>query len=246
VDDRVSLLLAEIHNQPSPEEAFSKWMFIDIFILDGLMMLFVILFMIVRDLYLVGMVGAFSIAFGAVYLYVKDRAKTGMISGRDFLDSQTIIGDIEINEQIPVRSYDYVLLPSVSITGKEIAYSKVDIDDSLRTLRTVPMRVGGASALRPEAVDNLVRLRLRELKEMEDEREEERQEKKNKKGFFSRFGRQRVKEIPKVVPEVGYKASSLSEEEIEKSLDEKQKVVLEKYEDFDIDDIVFDDDGGAD
>ena len=37
VDERVSLLLAEIHDQPSPEEAFTKWMFVDIFILDGLM-----------------------------------------------------------------------------------------------------------------------------------------------------------------------------------------------------------------
>lgn len=247
-DERVSQLLAEIHDQPSPEEAFTKWMFVDIFILDGLMMLFVILFIIVRDIYLVSMVGAFSISFGAVYLYVKDRAKTNMITGRDFLDSQTIVGDLEISEQIPVRSYDYVLLPAQTITGKQIAYSRVDIDDSLGTLRTVPMRVGGSSALRPEAVDNLVRLRLRELKEIEDEKNAEKKAKQKGNrvgGFFSRFRMQKVKEIPKVVSDTGYEAGSLPEQDVMENLDEKQKADLEEYEDIDIDDILFDE-GGAD
>jgi len=257
VDERVSQLLAEIHDQPSPEEAFSKWMFVDIFILDGLMMLFVILFIIVRDIYLVSMVGAFSIAFGAVYLYVKDRAKTNMITGRDFLDSQTIVGDLEISEQIPVRSYDYVLLPTRTITGKEIAYSRMDIDDSLGTLRTVPMRVGGSSSLRPEAVDNLVRLRLRELKELEEERDAEKkakQEQTSVGGFFSRFGvgdffsrfrMQKVKEIPKVTAETGYVVASSPEQDVMEKLDEKQKADLEEYDDIDVEDILFDD-GGSD
>ena len=221
------------------------------------MMLFVILFIIVRDIYLVSMVGAFSISFGAVYLYVKDRAKTNMITGRDFLDSQTIVGDLEISEQIPVRSYDYVLLPTKTITGKQISYSRVDIDDSLGTLRTVPMRVGGSSALRPEAVDNLVRLRLRELKEIEDERNAEKKAKQEENraggffsrfkvgGFFSRFRMQKVKEIPKVTSDTGYETGSLPEQDVMKDLDEKQKADLEEYEDIDIDDIIFDE-GGAD
>jgi len=252
VDERVSQLLAEIHNQPSPEEAFSKWMFVDIFILDGLMMLFVILFLIVRDIYLVSMVGAFSISFGAVYLYIKDRAKTGMITGRDFLDSQTIIGDLEISEQIPVRSYDYVLLPVKTITGKEIAYSRVDIDDSLGTLRTVPMRVGGASALRPEVVDNLVRLRLRELKELEEERKGNKKEQKKKDkeaekekrgGFFSRFRTQRVKEIPKVVAETGYTPPPEPKKNVIKPLTKKKQAELLDYDDIDIEDIIFDEEG---
>jgi hypothetical protein len=255
VDERVSQLIAEIHDQPSPEEAFSKWLFVDIFILDGLMMLFVILFLIVRDVYLVSMVGAFSIAFGAVYLHVKDNRKTAMISGRDFLDSQTIVGDVEYSEQIPVRAYDYVLLPEMTITGKTIAYSRVDIDDSLGTLRTVPMRVGGSSALRPEAVDNLVRLRLGELKELEKSRKKFRKEEakkadmpksKDKGGFFGRFKTQRVKEIPKVVVEEGYVVGSVDiPTEVEETLDEDKKKILKEYDDIEIDDILFDDDFGG-
>ena len=256
MDERVSQLLAEIHNQPSPEEAFSKWMFIDIFILDGLMMLFVILFLIVRDIYLVSMVGAFSISFGAVYLYVKDKAKGGMIAGRDFIDSQTIIGDLEISEQIPIRSYDYVLLPTQTITGKAISYSRVDIDDSLGTLRTVPMRVGGSSELRPEVVDNLVRLRLRELKDLEDGRQTEREDKAKSKResgkldrVLGRFKVQRIKEIPKVVSETGYTVGTLleeKEEEVVKTLGVEKVKALDEYDDIDIDDILFEDDGMGD
>ena len=259
VDERVSQLLSEIHNQPSPEEAFSRWMFIDIFILDGLMMLFVILFLIVRDIYLVSMVGAFSIAFGAVYLHVKDGRKHGMISGRDFLDSQTIVGDIELSEQIPVLSYDYVLLPERTLTGKMISYNRVDIDDSLGTLRTIPMRVGGSSALRPEAVDNLVRLRLRELKEIEDFRKKGRKKGKERKkevfekedGFFARRRARRVKEIPKVVSEEGYNIGEISknlQENVAKILDENaasealllEKKKLEEFDGIEIEDILFD------
>jgi len=266
VDERVSQLLAEIHNQPSPEEAFSKWMFIDIFILDGLMMLFVILFLIVRDIYLVSMVGAFSVAFGAVYLHVKDNKKHGMISGRDFLDSQTIVGDIELSEQIPVRSYDYVLLPEKTLTGKMISYNRVDIDDSLGTLRTIPMRVGGSSALRPEAVDNLVRLRLRELKDIEDLRKKGRKKDKKeakkkdkdtseKDGGFGLLPKvRRVKEIPKVISEEGYEIGSIGEtlrENVEEILDkdaEMKKKKLEELDGIEIDDILFemDEDFGGD
>jgi hypothetical protein len=262
VDERVSQLLSEIHNKPSPEEAFSKWMFIDIFILDGLMMLFVILFLIVRDIYLVSMVGAFSIAFGAVYLHVKDGRKHAIISGRDFLDSQTIVGDIELSEQIPVLSYDYVLLPERTLTGKMISYNRVDINDSLGTLRTVPMRVGGSSALRPEAVDNLVRLRLRELKEIEDLRKKGRKRDKKKKkevetsekeeGFFARRRARRVKEIPKVRSDEGYNigdidknlqeeaAKILDEDAVPKDLSPEKKKILEEYDGIEIDDILFD------
>jgi hypothetical protein len=205
------------------------------------------------------MVGAFSIAFGAVYLYVKDKAKNRMITGRDFLDSQTIVGDLEISEQIPVRSYDYVLLPAKTITGKEIAYSRVDIDDSLGTLRTVPMRVGGSSALRPEAVDNLVRLRLRELKDIEDVRKGERKDKKKEEkkeaktdGVFSRFRIQKVKEIPKVISEEGYGVGSIGEtlrENVDEILEADAEMKKKKMEELDsiaIDDIMFDDDIGSD
>ena len=115
MDERVSRLIAEIHDQPSPEEAFSRWMFVDIFILDGLMMLFTIVFMVLRDIIIVMMIGFGSVAFGSAYLYIKDRAKTSMIAGRDFLDSQTLVSDYEITEQIAVKAYDYVLLPEKTI-----------------------------------------------------------------------------------------------------------------------------------
>jgi hypothetical protein len=170
MDERVSRLVAEIHDQPSPEEAFSRWMFVDIFILDGLMMLFTIVFIILRDIIVVLMIGFGSVAFGSAYLYIKDRAKTSLIAGRDFLDSQTLIGDYEITEQIAIKGYDYVILPDQTIDGKKIAYSRVDVDDTLGILRATPIRVGGSSELRPEAVDHLVRLRLRELKEYEVEK----------------------------------------------------------------------------
>jgi len=189
IDERVSQLIAEIHNQPSPEEAFSKWMLIDILILDGLMMLFTIIFMLIRDIYLVGMIGMGSVAFGSVYLYVKDRKKGGLVSGRDFLDSQTIIGDLEISEQIPVKAYDYVILPLRTIDGETINYKRADLEDTLGTLRVTPIRVGGLSELRPEVVQNLVRLRLKELKEIEEQRAAGKKRKDGKRGFFSFFSK---------------------------------------------------------
>lgn len=187
IDERVSQLIAEIHDQPSPEEAFTKWMFIDILILDGLMMLFTIMFMVIRDIYFVGMVGMGSVAFGSVYLYMKDRAKGGLVSGRDFLDSQTIIGDLEVNEQIPVRAYDYVILPLKTIDGETVNYKRVDLEDTLGTLRVTPIRVGGLSELRPEVVQNLVRLRLKELKEIEEQRAAGKEKKDGRLSFLSFF-----------------------------------------------------------
>lgn len=217
MDERVSQLIAEIHDRPSPEEAFSKWMFVDIFILDGLMMLFTILFMIVRDIQLVAMVGFASVAFGAAYLYVKDNAKHGLVAGRDFLDSQTIIGDMEITEQIAVRAYDYVLLPKESMDGNKITYTRRDLDDSLGTLRTSTIRVGGESELRPEVVENLVRLRLRELKEIEDMRVAEDEEKEiaseGKRGrldFLKRGKSSKVRELPKVLEGEGFQIGDVS------------------------------------
>ena len=102
-DARVSKLLAEIQDQPSPEEAWTKWMMIDIFLFDGLIILAFIIFLLIHDMYLLIEVGSISIAFGAVYMHMKDNKKHGRISGRDFLDAQTIIGDTEINEQIPIN-----------------------------------------------------------------------------------------------------------------------------------------------
>lgn len=167
MDERVSKLIAEIHDQPSPEEAFSRWMFVDIFILDGLMMLFTIVFLILRDIIIVLMIGFGAVAFGSAYLMLKDKAKNARIGGRDFLDSQTLIGDYEITEQIAIRAYDYVILPQETLDGKKIMYSRVDVDDTLGTLRVARIRVGSSSELRPQVVDNLVRLRLGELKDME-------------------------------------------------------------------------------
>jgi hypothetical protein len=245
-DERVSQLLAEIHDQPSPEEAFSRWMFVDIFILDGLMMLFVILFLIVRDIYLVSMVGAFSVAFGAVYLHVKDNAKNKLITGRDVLDAQMIVGDLEINEQIPVRDYSYVILPAKTISGKTIAYSRVDINDSLGTLKSIPTRVGGSSLLRPEVVENLVRLRLKELKELEENRRSDKKDKdKSEKKERGRFGRgvKRIKEIPHVISE---EEDYMEEEHPEKSVKmEIPKIAeVEEYDGIEINDILFDDEEG--
>jgi hypothetical protein len=224
IDERVSKLIAEIHDQPSPEEAFSRWMFVDIFILDGLMMLFTIVFMVLRDIIIVMMIGFGSVAFGSAYLYIKDKAKTSLIAGRDFLDSQTLISDFEITEQIAIKAYDYVLLPQQTIDGKTIAYSRVDVDDTLGTLRAIPIRVGGSSELRPEAVDNLVRLRLEELKEIEAEKrglakeiEKERKEDAGE-GRWSRFSfrgkkRSRLRKIPDVGAGEGRQVGEFEDED---------------------------------
>jgi len=229
IDDRVSKLIAEIHDQPSPEEAFSRWMFVDIFILDGLMMLFTIVFMVLRDIIIVMMIGFGSVAFGSAYLYLKDKAKNSLIAGRDFLDSQTLISDYEITEQIAIRAYDYVILPQQTIDGKTIAYSRIDVDDTLGTLRKVPIRVGGSSELRPEAVDNLVRLRLLELKEIEAERREERLEKRET-GMRRRFklpGRKdkksRLKKMPETITGKG-REIGLPDDDLELEKDEPLEI----------------------
>lgn len=171
--ERISQLLADIHSAPSPEESFSKWMFVDIFVIDGLMMMFTILLMVIRDLYFMGMIGAFSIAFGAVYLYVKNEAKKKLSLGLSFLDSQTIIGDLEIAEQIPIEGYEYIILPEHTIEGKDIRYTRRDLDEVTQKLTTSIIRFGGESMLRPQVVDELVTARLRELRDIEQEKREE-------------------------------------------------------------------------
>jgi len=171
-DERVAELLSEIHDVPSPEASFSRWMMVDIFIIDGLMMAFVILFLLVRNTYVMTIVGAGSIAFGAVYLLLKTNAKHNLTEGRSFIDSQTLFGDDEHDEQISVIGYDYLVLPEKTISGRDILYKKADIDATTRQLASLPIRVGGMSELKAEAVDSLVRIRLQQLKEMEAERRE--------------------------------------------------------------------------
>lgn len=208
------------------------------------MMLFIMLFLIIRDIYLVSMVGAFSIAFGAVYLYLKDRAKNNLTSGRDVLDAQLIVGDLELDEQIAVRDYSYVVLPQKTISGKDITYSRIDIDDSLGTLRTVPIRVGGTSELRPEVVENLVRLRLRQLKEVEKDRQSDKKE-KSKDGMDgrSRRGAKKIKEIPRVVSDDEYTSvEDYAQQRPVEPAEEKVPEVAEidEYDGIKIDDIIFD------
>lgn len=236
-DDRVSKLLAEVQDQPSPEEAFSKWLFIDVFILDGLMILFLVLFIIVQNLYIVSLVGAFSIAFGTVYLYAKDNAKRKMTGGRDFLDSQTIIGDYEIREQIPILSYTNVLLPKETIKGDSIRYSRIDIGDALGTLKTSSVRIGGRSSMSPEVVENLVRLRLKELKELEEtkRRFRKKSDKASKKDkelseaddkFLKKHGGIRHKKIEAIHSEEVTRPGDFLDETSEHILEKEEKDVV--------------------
>ena len=208
-DERLSQLIAQIHDAPSPEEAFSKWMLIDIAILDGLMMGFIFMLLIVRDLVVMSLVGAFSVAFAAVYLMWKREAKTKASLGKSFLDSQTIIGDMEMAEQIGIEGYEYIVLPEETIDGKEICYKKMDLDEVSQALASPFIRFGGTSALRPTVIDQLVQKRLMELKEEAERRAMERIEKKREKedirdvavdvkesrGRLGRFRRKRIKKI---------------------------------------------------
>jgi hypothetical protein len=101
---------------------------------------------------------------------MKDRAKDNMIMGMSFLDSQTIIGDLEIPEQIAIEGYDYLVLPENTIEGAAIIYARRDIGDVTEQLSTMRIRVGGESWLRPEVVDELVAMRLKELRGIEEGR----------------------------------------------------------------------------
>lgn len=212
-DDRLSQLIAQIHSAPSPEEAFSKWVLIDIFILDGLMMAFIFLLVILKDLMVMSLVGAFSVAFAAVYLMWKREAKTKASLGKSFLDSQTVLGDMEMAEQIGIEGYEYIVLPEATIEGNEICYEKIDLDAVSQALASPFIRFGGESTLRPTVVDQLVQKRLVELKEEAERRAEEKMKKikkkdgkiikvigldevePKKKSRFGRFGRKRTKHI---------------------------------------------------
>ena len=171
-DERLSQLIAQIHDAPSPEESFSKWMLIDIAILDGLMMGFIFMLLLVRDLVLMSLVGAFSVAFAAVYIMWKREAKTKASLGKSFLDSQTILGDMEMAEQIGIEGYEYIVLPETTIEGKEICYAKVVLDEVSQALASPFIRFGGSSALRPTVIDQLVHKRLMELREEAEKRVE--------------------------------------------------------------------------
>jgi len=209
-DERLSQLIAQIHDAPSPEESFSKWFLIDMAILDGLMMGFIFMLLLVRDLVIMALVGAFSVAFAAVYLMWKREAKTKASLGKSFLDSQTIIGDMEMAEQIGIEGYEYIVLPETTIDGKEISYAKMALDEVSQALASPFIRFGGSSTLRPTVIDQLVQKRLMELKEEAERRAEERLEKQRKdkevirdvavevkepRGRFGRFGRKRTKKI---------------------------------------------------
>jgi hypothetical protein len=176
-DDRLTKLIAQIHSAPSPEQAFSRWLLIDIFLIDGLAMAFIFLLILVRDLLILVIVGCFSVTFIAVYLAWKRDAKTKASIGISFLDSQTIIGDMEIAEQIGIKGYEYVVLPESTIEGREICYRKTDLDEVSQALVSPYIRFGGESTLRPSVIDQLVQQRLRELKEEAERRVEERKEK---------------------------------------------------------------------
>lgn len=209
-DERLSQLIAQIHDAPSPEEAFSKWLLIDIAILDGLMIGFIFMLLLVRDLVIMALVGAFSVAFAAVYLMWKREAKTKASLGKSFLDSQTIIGDMEMAEQIGIEGYEYIVLPEETIDGKEICYNKMDLDEVSQALASPFIRFGGTSTLRPSVIDQLVQQRLMDLKEEAERRAMERVEKqrgteeirdvdvevrKSRLGRFGRFRRKRIKKI---------------------------------------------------
>ncbi len=122
------------------------------------------------------MIGSGSIAFGAVYLYMKNEAKKRESLGKNFLDSQTILGDMEMAEQIGIEGYEYVILPEATIEGNEICYEKMDLDVVSQALASPYIRFGGESTLRPNVVDRLVENRLLELKEEAENRVRERLE----------------------------------------------------------------------
>lgn len=137
-------------------------------------MAFIFLLMILRDMTIMVMIGSGSIAFGAVYLYFKNEAKKRESLGRNFLDSQTILGDMEIAEQIGIEGYEYIVLPEATIDGNAIRYQKMDLDEVSQALATPFIRFGGESTLRPTVIDRLVELRLMELKEEAERRARER------------------------------------------------------------------------
>lgn len=176
-DERLSQLIAQIHSAPSPEESFSKWMLIDIIILDGLMMAFIFLLLLVKDLVIMGLVGAFSVAFASVYLMWKRESKSKASLGKSFLDSQTILGDMEMAEQIGIEGYEYIVLPESTIEGHEVCYNRLDLDDVSQALASPFIRFGGSSTLRPAVIDALVEKRLMELKEEAEERAEKKLQK---------------------------------------------------------------------
>ena len=140
----------------------------------------IFLLMILRDMTIMVMIGSGSIAFGAVYLYLKNEAKKRESLGKNFLDSQTILGDMEIAEQIGIEGYEYIVLPEATMDGNAICYQRMDLDEVSQALATPFIRFGGESTLRPTVIDRLVELRLMELKEEAERRARERIESQEK------------------------------------------------------------------
>lgn len=167
-DEKTSRLLAEIHRLKSPEELYARWLLIDVLVMDAVMIGCMIAVLVLRDIIILILLASVSLGVAGVYWGVKSDARHNLTAGRQFLDANVIIGDMENPEVIPITRHVYKVLPRYTIDGEEIQYQKKDVDETLKTLQSVGVRVGGASALLPEVVNDLIRMRLEELKEEEE------------------------------------------------------------------------------
>lgn len=167
-DEKTSRLLAEIHMQESPEELYAKWLLIDVLVMDAVMIGCLIAVLVLKDIVILILLASVSLAVAGIYWGAKTDARHNLTAGRQFLDANVIIADMENLEVIPVRRHVYKVLPKTTIDGVEIQYKKQDLDESLKALHQVGVRVGGVSALLPEVVNDLLKIRLEELKEEEE------------------------------------------------------------------------------
>lgn len=169
-DSKTSRLLAEIHAQQSPEELYAKWLLIDVLVMDTVMIGCLIAVLVLKDIFILILLASVSLAVAGMYWGAKTDARHNLTSGRQFLDANVIIADMENPEVIPIRRHTYKVLPKMTIDGKDIQYKRQDVDETLSTLQTAGVRVGGASVLLPEVVNDLIRIRLKELKDEEEEK----------------------------------------------------------------------------
>lgn len=130
----------EKYEMVSVEKEYSRFMFIDIFILDGLLMTFVLTLLILREINLLIIIGVILVVIGTTYWWERERRKREILDGYKFMDLIIFCSDGDVSYQHRINKYEllreeeWILINNEFILDTaEVFTDSYDIDKNIFT-----------------------------------------------------------------------------------------------------------------
>jgi hypothetical protein len=179
----VAELIDELVSRPDPMEAYDKFMWIDMLVIQGLLFGSMFAIMTIRDIATAALLFCvvLSVLFG--YTYFKSIKRQEAVMGKMFLDSTTYVADSDIQEQVEIEGWELLIAPAEHLDKDKLVYEQDDLLETLTALKSPGVRVGGGPIHAP-IVDEIAQVRADRM--IDDYKQREAQKAAPRASFFKK------------------------------------------------------------